>query len=164
MAVEKVSGGTVKNTVGFADKVRNVLQSVENLFNLAMVNRVFEDESIPCSKLQTGCISSLDYQYYAAIITQTSTSAPVVNYLIHNDFGTPVWARSNVGIYSLTFPSPVLTDTRSIVFTSMQPLGANVKIGAEISSTTVVDFRTWNALSATDAAIYRMLIEVRVYS
>ena len=54
MATQKRAGGIVKNTVPLADRVRNVLQSVENLFDLEMVNRVFEDASIPDSKLVSG--------------------------------------------------------------------------------------------------------------
>ena len=42
---------TQKIPVPIAEDARNILQNVENLFNLALVERVFEDASIPDSKL-----------------------------------------------------------------------------------------------------------------
>lgn len=53
MAVGKMGGGAIKIGVPLANDVRNISQSVENLFNQSMVDRVFEDASIPDNKLTT---------------------------------------------------------------------------------------------------------------
>ena len=59
MANAKVGGGNIKNLIPDVSQhgVREIPNSVRNLFNLEMVERVFANTSISCSKLTTECVN-----------------------------------------------------------------------------------------------------------
>lgn len=54
MANQQVKGGGSTNQVPSASRARKTLQNVEDLYNLELVERVFEDASISDTKLVSG--------------------------------------------------------------------------------------------------------------
>ena len=124
MANVKTGGGIVKTSLPLANQqgTRDIPNSVENLFNLAMVERVFEDASIPDSKLVSGGGGSVNYKEYVAQITQTGTNAPVANIIVNTLPETPTWAYGGVGFYQLFSAGNIFTPEKTVCFLS--PEGA----------------------------------------
>lgn len=77
MATEKVSGGVVKNTVPIAAKVRNVNQAIIDIFNQALVDRMFEEGSIPNSKL-----SNIGVELPITVVTAANNTLDNTQYTI----------------------------------------------------------------------------------
>lgn len=110
------------------------------------------------------------YLSYQAIISQSSTSAPsVTTYL--NELGTSMtWARTTAGIYTLTAGTTVFSTNKTVIILS-QPLVGLVTYIVVPTSTTVITLSTFLSsviatvltVTATDALITNLLVEVRVY-
>jgi hypothetical protein len=104
------------------------------------------------------------YSSYTALLTQTSTDAPVATVLSSNLTGTFTWARTGVGVYTLTANAATFTANKTIVFLnagSTMPL-----ISAERTSDTVITVQTGvpSSGAATDNSITNGAFEVRIYS
>ena len=56
------------------------------------------------------------YSYYTALLTQTSTNAPVATLLSSNLTGTFTWARAGEGVYTLTASAATFTSGKTAVF------------------------------------------------
>lgn len=114
---------------------------------------------------------------YQTIVSQTGTSAPAVGSLtpVNGYTGTTfAWARTGVGVYTLTASTAVFnTSGKTGVFISqLNNLNANVK--AVVTSTTVITFTTAVASVAvlgllgltvtnTDALLNNTMIYVQTY-
>lgn len=59
---------------------------------------------------------NLAYSSYTALLTQTSTNAPVATLLSSNLTGTFTWARTGEGIYTLTASAATFTSGKTAVF------------------------------------------------
>ena len=116
-----------------------------------------------------GAIASLAsgstaYNSYVALLTQAGTAAPVATVLSNNLTATLTWARTGVGVYTLTASAATFTTNKTIVFLnagSSTPL-----ISAERTSDTVLTVKTFVSSSgaAVDAVITNGSFEVRIYS
>ena len=68
-----------------------------------------------------GAIASLAsgstaYNSYTALLTQTSTNAPVATILSNNLTATLTWARTGTGVYTLTANAATFTANKTIIF------------------------------------------------
>lgn len=110
----------------------------------------------------------LPYTSYQALLTQSSTDAPVA-VVYGNGFGATTFtlARTSAGLYTITASTPVFTANKTTISFS-NPLATLVSIFAVITSTTVITFTT-GLLAAgvavpTDALLTNTLAEIKVFS
>jgi hypothetical protein len=102
------------------------------------------------------------YDSYTALLTQTSTNAPVATVLSSNLTGTFTWARTSAGIYTLTASTATFTSGKTIVF---------LNNGSDLTTTQVPPI-VWERTSDTvltitvgaDASITNGSFEVRIYT
>jgi len=107
---------------------------------------------------------STAYNSYVALLTQTSTNAPVATVLSNNLTATLTWARTGVGVYTLTASAAIFTANKTIVFLNA---GSGIPlISAERTSDTVLTVKTFvpSSAAATDNFITNGAFEVRIYS
>lgn len=107
---------------------------------------------------------STAYDSYVALLTQTSTNAPVATILSNNLTATLTWARTGVGVYTLTANASIFTVNKTIVFLNA---GSGIPlISAERTSDTVLTVKTFvpSSAAATDNVITNGAFEVRIYS
>jgi hypothetical protein len=104
------------------------------------------------------------YDSYTALLTQASTNAPVATVLSNNLTATLTWARTGVGVYTLTASAATFTANKTIVF--LNPGSSVSLISAETTSDTVLTVKTFvpSSGAAVDAAITNGAFEVRIYS
>lgn len=113
------------------------------------------------------------YKVYAALITQTSTSAPVAIVLTNELGGTPVWSRVGVGEYAMTLSAPfVEAKTAVLIQDRLKGFGAlGDYITARRTSNSVISVysgrasnSSYGVVNSTDGIISNAtFIEVRVY-
>jgi hypothetical protein len=116
-----------------------------------------------------GAIASLAsgstaYNSYVALLTQAGTAAPVATVLSNNLTATLTWARTGVGVYTLTASAATFTANKTIVFLNA---GSGITlITGERTSDTVLTVKTFvpSNGAAVDAAITNGSFEVRIYS
>lgn len=125
------------------------------------------------SQINKFILDYLGYTLYSAILNQTGTSAPVPTKVV-NKFGavTFTWARSGVGIYTVTANSAVFTANQTVVVMGVEGLKLRI-FDAVVTSTTVITlntatiaFNTPSTLLASngDALLTNILFEIRVYT
>ena len=107
---------------------------------------------------------STAYNSYVALLTQASTNAPVATILSNNLTATLTWARTGIGVYTLTANAAIFTANKTIVFLNA---GSGISlISAERTSDTVLTVKTFvpSSAAATDNVITNGAFEVRIYS
>ena len=77
------------------------------------------------------------YKTYQALLTQTSTNAPVATVYTNGMGATMTWAYVSPGIYTVTAGSAVFTANKTIVIIG-QPLATLVSYFSVMTSTTVI--------------------------
>ena len=104
------------------------------------------------------------YDSYTALLTQASTKAPVATVLSNNLTATLTWARTGVGVYTLTASAATFTANKTIVFINAG--SSQSIITGERTSDTVLTVKTFvpSSGAAVDAAITNGAFEVRIYS
>jgi hypothetical protein len=110
------------------------------------------------------------YKVYTAVITQSGTNAPTVDYTLENTLsGTPTWAYAGVGQYTLTLSSQ-WTNNKTIVFINpgFMPSGflnTGIALGWERNSSSTITIKSKNTSTGADAndLIFKASIEIRVY-
>lgn len=119
MSNQPRAGGIIKNRVGEADDqgIRQTLRGMEDIFDLDYVTRLFKDASIPNSKLVSGGGGGETGTIYRAILTQTSTNAPVPS-IIQDDFGDMFFSYSGAGTYGFSSSGTVFTSDKTKVLIS----------------------------------------------
>jgi hypothetical protein len=101
------------------------------------------------------------YDSYTALLTQTSTNAPVATVLSNNLTATLTWARTGTGVYTLTASAATFTANKTIIFINAG--SSQSIITGERTSDTVLTVKTISG-GATDSAITNGAFEVRIYS
>ena len=101
------------------------------------------------------------YNSYVALLTQSGTDAPVATVLSNNLTGTFTWARTDVGIYTLTTSAATFTADKTIVF--LNAGSAPSLITGERTSDTVLTIQTISG-GLADGAITNGAFEIRIYS
>jgi hypothetical protein len=105
-----------------------------------------------------------EYDSYVALITQAGTAAPVATVLSNNLTATLTWARTGVGVYTLTANAATFTANKTIVFLNA---GSGITlISSERTSDTVLTVKTFvpSNGAAVDASITNGAFEVRIYT
>ena len=104
------------------------------------------------------------YDSYTALLTQTSTNAPVATVLSNNLTATLTWARTGTGVYTLTASAATFTANKTIIFINAG--SSQSIITGERTSDTVLTVKTFvpSSGAAVDAAITNGAFEVRIYS
>jgi len=113
-----------------------------------------------------GAIASLAsgstaYNSYVALLTQAGTAAPVATVLSNNLTATLTWARTGVGVYTLTASAATFTANKTIIFLNAGSLSS--LITGERTSDTVLTIKTFSG-GAADSAVTNGAFEVRIYS
>lgn len=104
---------------------------------------------------------STAYNSYVALLTQAGTAAPVATVLSNNLTATLTWARTGVGVYTLTANAATFTANKTIIFLNAGSLSS--LITGERTSDTVLTIKTFSG-GAADSAITNGAFEVRIYS
>lgn len=110
-------------------------------------------------------IASQRYRSYVAVITQTSTSAPVTSAIIDNTLGgTIAWSRNSAGDYTGTLGGAFLAGKTVLIapgFSDVSTMGFISFVNSNINQ---VSLRTYNtSFVAADGVLNTTTIEVRVY-
>jgi len=107
------------------------------------------------------------YKSYVAVITQQSTTAPTVDYLLQNTLGGTVsFSYISPGKFEATTISPLFTDQKTVVLATVGFMGTEpVIIGWERNADSIITITSKNASTGADenGLIYRATIEIRVY-
>lgn len=106
------------------------------------------------------------YKVYAALLTQTGTSAPIATVLQNTLGGTVVWSRVAVGTYLATltgaFPMGKVPTTFSILSsTTADDLVLEVK--GDSANGNDVRIVTFYTASSSDDILSNHFVEIRVY-
>ena len=114
---------------------------------------------------------STAYNSYTALLTQTSTNAPVATILSNNLTATLTWARTGVGVYTLTANAAIFTANKTIVFLNTGTgspflITWNHGISTGVPTDTVLRVTTHVPTNGSyvDNAITNGAFEVRIYS
>jgi len=108
---------------------------------------------------------------YVALLTQTSTSAPVAT-VLKNTIGTIVWAYTSAGVYTATLADAFTVGKTIVKINNAGAGSASPEIIEAIhTSKDVITVRTWlqhtgatdNDLAGTNAILADMGIEIVVY-
>ncbi len=122
------------------------------------------DEAITLNQLK-GYGSTKPYRKYVALLTQSSTSAPVAT-ILENTIGAIAWSYSATGSYLATL-SGVFIDGKTAI--SISPVIGQIQ--AYRNSTSVIEVATCameNAVGvysfpAANGILYETVIEIRIY-
>jgi hypothetical protein len=110
--------------------------------------------------------AGLPYKSYVAIVSQTGTSAPVVNTLLGNTLGGTVsFAYSTTGEYDITIGGLFTNNKTVIIAGPGRRTTASAILGTTIVSTSLIKLYSYNdAGLATNGLISLVPIEIRVYN
>ena len=103
------------------------------------------------------------YKIYLANISQTSTSAPTVNYSYSELSGTLTFARSSIGTYTITNSVADFTAIKTFVLLQMG-IGAGVGFyQMQFVSTTQINLYTFDYLgAAADSLLSNSCLEIKI--
>jgi hypothetical protein len=116
-------------------------------------------------------IVDLGYKIFTAVITQSGTSAPTIDYTLVNTLGfTPTFAYVSPGIYTVS-STFAWTNNKTVVFLNpgFMPTGvgvdAGVALGWERNSSSQITLKSKKTSNDTDTngLIFKATIEIRVY-
>ncbi len=95
---------------------------------------------------------------YRAVVTQSSTTAPVVT-VLENAVGTITWTRSDVGVYVATGTNLLAVNKTAV---NVAPVNGSVRVTK--TSDDSLTFSTFNgAGEAADAILSETAVEILVY-
>jgi hypothetical protein len=97
---------------------------------------------------------------YRAVLTQTSTNAPIAVVLGPNTIGNIVWTRTTTGIYVGTLANAF--QGYPVLITGEADITRSVKVNNTSSNT--FSIATYISGSLSDGALSNQFIEIRVYN
>lgn len=103
---------------------------------------------------------------YRAIVNQESADAPVATVLENSLPGTPVWARTGSGFYTMTLAGVFLADKTWVNLAAFSFYGfafTDTRIQFKRTSNDVLTFSIPDEGIPPDGTMSRAMIEVRVY-
>ena len=104
------------------------------------------------------------YKIYSILISQSSTSAPVVTTLLENTFtGTITWARLSTGLYEGTITTTEFTNLKTAFI--LTPIGVDLNCATYSTADNKVQIKTWqcSAVAFADGQLNETYYEIRVY-
>lgn len=101
---------------------------------------------------------------YRALLTQSSTGAPVATILENNLGGVPVWTRNSAGNYTATLAATFTADKTSVVF-GANAAGSSLSATSPTTGTVIVLTQAIDtgAFAAADGLLTKATIEIKVY-
>jgi len=143
--------------------LKKMIGAIKDVFRAEVVGKVNE------------LVDNNNYKSYIALITQTSTNAPVAT-VLRNSIGDIVWTRANTGEYVATLAN-AFTASKTICFAGAELnalLDADDKrICIKRATSSTVALQTYATTfdpvggtiikTATDALLSSQTIEIRVY-
>ena len=118
-------------------------------------NNVFVPKTIAEMKADLG----LPTKTYKALINTTGTNAPVVAILFNNFSGSLTWARSDVGVLTLTSADNELTADKTLIYLTMRRTSLATIVVAEDAHESI--FKLYNnAGTLADGLDFFVSIEV----
>ena len=105
---------------------------------------------------------SLGYTVYTASLTQAGTAAPVATIMQNTTGKTFTWARTNLGVYTVTVSNETFTANKTILLLSSSR-GGDVLSGV-VTNTTVVTLNQGSAAGGNADTMNGSTIEIRIYS
>jgi hypothetical protein len=112
-------------------------------------------------------VVNLPYRSYVAVISQTGTTAPTVDYILQNTLGGAIsFAYSSTGFYTVTNSSSLFVNSKTIVFINPGYMPSASVIGWERNSSSIITINSKDTLSGddTNGLLDGATIEIRVYS
>jgi len=119
----------------------------------------------------SGTLATVKYVVYTAVISQSGTSAPTVDYVLENTLGfSPTFGYVSQGIYSIS-SSFAWTNLKTVLLLTpgIMPTGggvdAGVALGWERTSSSVIQLKSKKTSdnADTDSLISKATIEIRIY-
>lgn len=106
------------------------------------------------------------YKVYTAVISQTGTGAPTVDYVLKNTLGfTPTFSYDSVGQYAIFNGSFAWTNNKTIVFLTPGFPNTSYVFGWDRASSSYLYLYTTNSTNNTftNSCLNKVSIEIRVY-
>lgn len=97
---------------------KNIIKA--NLKTSDRISLVYNNEEVEMS-LDDFLTHAKGYKEYVALLTQTSTNAPVATIIRNELSGTPVWSYANVGVYDMTLTGEFLSGTTGVFIMTAGP-------------------------------------------
>ena len=96
-------------------------------------------------------------------ISQTSTSAPTVNYSYETEVSqTFTWSRVSVGNYRLTASSALFTANKTFCQITLGNNILDLSAGVIVTSTTQLDITNCTAASVDDSLLTSTILEIKI--
>jgi len=96
-------------------------------------------------------------------ISQTSTSAPTVNYSYETEVSqTFTWSRVSVGNYRLTASSALFTANKTFCQITLGNNILDLSAGVIVTSTTQLDITNCTAASVDDSLLTNTILEIKI--
>ena len=122
------------------------------------------DNTVPTKNDVYDKIESLNiatFTQYKALITQTGTGAPTATVLHNTLGGTPTWARTSAGIYTLTLTG-AFSGNVNIHFGSNENIFINF-IYHEVTSANVLTFYFHDGNTNLEAEVSKLSLNIEIY-
>jgi adhesin HecA-like repeat protein len=129
-------------------------RSLETMLELCIVQ---DGEGKPAIRL----IEEKPYKAYAALLTQTGTSAPVAT-ILQNEIGELVWSYAGVGLYAVTLAA-AFTVNKTSVLVPANTGTAGVNVFTTSPTANAVNLFSLLNDVPTNALLTKQFIEIRVY-
>ena len=143
----------------FADLDNRTANSVDVTFG---VNPAGDVRIVVLANGGTIATDSRPYKVYTAIVTQSSTNAPVLTILENTFTEVPTSSYTSVGDYAINFASTTLTANKTAVFAN-NTIEYNKRLLGKWGNTTKVILRSQNAGSYADDIFSNTSVEIRLY-
>lgn len=111
-------------------------------------------------------VPSLPYKVYTAVISQSGTNAPTVDYVLSNNLGfTPNFNYVAPGQYTVTSSFEWITN-KTIIFMNNGYMPTGVCLGWERNSSSTITLTSKNSTTGVDAnnLLFASVIEIRIYN
>ncbi len=132
---------------------KRLLVSIDE--NTASIEEIQNQEPAPAE-------DSRPYKVYTALISQSSTSAPVATVLENTLDATITWSYVGTGQYFATASSAVFTVNKTVgILSNSTSTGTNAFVNI---STTVFNTVTSVSGVATNNQLFKNMVEIRVYN
>ena len=96
-------------------------------------------------------------------ISQTSTSAPTVNYSYETEVSqTFTWSRVSVGNYRLTASSALFTANKTFCQITLGNNILDLSAGVVVTSTTILDITNCTASSVVNSLLSNTILEIKI--
>jgi hypothetical protein len=130
-------------------------------FKQLNLDETFDEISSAVNALEAS-IPTASYTVYTATLTQSGTASPVAVLMENTIGGTPTWARTTDGTYTLTITGAFTSGKTFIQYQTNDGMGIG---NAERTSANVITIYSYNLGDPNDNVMYTPAsFEVRVYN